>query len=302
MRILLLGAGAVGLTVAAKLSTYADVFAVCRKQYADAVGKDGLVISGLWGNDTIPLDCGETVPEGEWDYILITAKSPATKQICEEYRHLFKNAEIVSLQNGIGNEEIIAAYTGHIIGAMIITGFEWRGSNAVHVSVDGGDTVFGRFPQGTDDAVRELAGLFSRAGMRASVSDTIRDVIWSKALYSCSLNPLGAVMECPYGELLRTPAWNIITGIVREAFSVAEAEGISLPGGTPDGYLAYLRNDKIPPTAQHYSSMYQDIRAGKRTEVDYINGAVISLGEKHRIATPVNSAIVNLVHFKEELS
>lgn len=301
MRILILGAGAVGLSVAAKLSKYCEVFAVCRDRYAAAIQKDGFVLSGIWGEETVRFPCGTTAPAGAWDYIIISTKSAATREVCEQYHHLFGEAEVVSLQNGIGNEEVIRGYTDHVIGGMIITGFEWKGDNAVYVSVDGGETVFGRFPTGCDDAVRELAGLFNRAGMRSAASETVRDVVWSKALYSCSLNPLGAVMECPYGDLLKAPAWSIITGVVREAFAVAEAEHVVLPGGSADGYLAYLMCEKIPPTAEHYSSMYQDIAAGRRTEVDYINGAVVALGEKHGIPVPVNRTIVHLTHFKEEL-
>lgn len=300
MRVLLLGSGAVGLTVAAKLSKHADVFAVCRERYASSIRKNGFVMTGIWGDETISLACGEKPPEGDWDYIIIATKSAATRSICDEYHHLFKNSEVVSLQNGIGNEEIISEYTKNVIGAMIITGFEWRSDNAVHVSVDGGETVFGRFPNGTDSAVETLSKLFTKSGMRSDTSETIRNIVWTKALYSSSLNPLGAVIGCPYGELLKPSAWKIITDIVSEAFFVAEAEGISLPGESAEGYLSYLRSEKIPPTAKHYSSMYQDIQSGRLTEIDYINGAIVKLGEKHKIPTPVNKTIVNLVHFKEE--
>ena len=301
MRILILGAGAVGLTVAAKLSEHAEVYAVCRKRYADAVASAGFVMTGLWGEGTYRFPCGESAPEGSWDYIIIATKSAATRGICEEYHHLFGNAEVVSLQNGIGNEEVIREYTDHVIGAMIITGFEWRSENAVHVSVDGGETVFGRFPNGCDAAVETLANLFTEAGMRSLASASVRSAVWSKAFYSCSLNPLGAVMACPYGDLLKVPAWNIITEIVHEAFLVSRAEGVELPQKTAEEYLDFLRYEKIPPTAGHYNSMYQDIEGGRLTEVDYINGAIVRLGEKHGIATPVNRMIVNLTHFKEEL-
>lgn len=108
-------------------------------------------------------------------------------------------------------------------------------------------------------------------------------------------------MECPYGELLQEPAWHIIEGIVREAFAVSAAEGVVLPQKSADEYLEYLRTQKIPPTAAHYSSMYQDITAKRLTEVDYINGAIVRLGQKHGISTPVNETIVHLTHFAEGL-
>lgn len=302
MRILLLGAGAVGLSIAAKLSKYAEVFAVCRERCSTSIEKDGFYLTGIWGTETFRFPCGTVPPKGSWDYIIISTKAAATREICEQYNHLFGEAEVVSLQNGIGNEEIIAEYTDHVLGAMIITGFEWKADNAVFISVDGGETAFGRFPGGKDAKADCLAELFTKAGMRAVSSENIRGTVWSKALYSCSLNPLGAIMECPYGELLRGPAWTIITRIVHEAFEIARAEKVILTQKTADEYLEFLKTKKIPPTAVHFSSMYQDIAAGRKTEVDYINGAIVALGKRHNIPTQVNETIVNLTHFKEELS
>ncbi len=301
MRILVLGAGAVGLTVAAKLSKHAEVFAVCRERCVSAISQNNFTMTGIWGEQTLPLAVGTKPPAGPWDYIIISAKSAATRSICEEYWDIFGDAEIVSLQNGIGNEEIIAEYTNNVIGAMIITGFEWVSDSEIHVSVDGGETVFGRFPSGIDGKVETLAALFNQCGMRSLASENIRGAVWGKAFYSCSLNPLGAVMECPYGELLQEPAWNIIENIVREAFAVSTAEGVELAQKTAEEYLDYLKVQKIPPTAAHYSSMYQDIIVKRLTEVDFINGAIVSMGKKHGIPTPVNETIVNLTHFKEGL-
>ncbi|HJJ51330.1 MAG TPA: ketopantoate reductase family protein [Methanocorpusculum sp.] len=302
MRILILGAGAVGLSIAAKLSKHAEVFAVCRERCSTSIEKNGFYLTGIWGTETFRFPCGTNPPKGIWDYIIISTKASVTREICEQYDYLFGEAWIVSLQNGIGNEEIIAEYTDHVLGAMIITGFEWKADNAVFVSVDGGETAFGKFPSGKENKADLLAELFTKAGMRASSTDNIRGAIWSKALYSCSLNPLSAIMECPYGELLKEPVWQIITHIVHEAFTVAQAENIILVQKTADEYLEFLKNNKIPQTAAHFSSMYQDIEAGKKTEVDHINGAIVTLGKKHSIPSPVNETIVNLTHFKEELT
>ena len=110
MRILILGAGAVGLAIAAKLSKYAEVFAVCRDRYSASIDKNGFYLSGIWGTETYRFSCGTIPPKGTWDYIIISTKASATREICEQYVHLFCKAQVVSLQNGIGNEEIIASY------------------------------------------------------------------------------------------------------------------------------------------------------------------------------------------------
>ena len=89
MRILVLGAGAVGLTVAAQLSRHAEVFAVCRERCVSAISEHNFTMTGIWGERTLPLSVGTKPPEGPWDYIIISTKSAATRGICEEYRDIF---------------------------------------------------------------------------------------------------------------------------------------------------------------------------------------------------------------------
>jgi 2-dehydropantoate 2-reductase len=303
MKVAILGAGAVGLSIAAKLSEVCDVHAVTRRRHIDAIRKRGFVMTGIWGNETYRFSCAEDLPaDGDFDYIIITAKSGATRSICEQFGKAITGHETVSLQNGIGNEEIIAAYTLSVIGGMIITGFEWQGDAHVHVSVEAGPIKFGRFPSGSDTGVERLVDLFHRAGLQVEASTEIRGDLWGKTLYNCALNPLGAIMGVPYGALDNPAAWRIIAKIVGEAFAVCEAEGIKLQWETPEEYLAYLRDEQLPATAQHHSSMLQDIISGKKTEIDFLNGAVVAKGGAHGISTPINGMITDLITFKETLN
>ena len=298
----ILGAGAVGLTIAAQLSRVADVYAVCRPRHAEAISAQGFTRTGVWGEETIHFPCGENLPEGDYDYLIISCKSTETRSICEEYKDRFGDAEIVSLQNGIGNEEIIGEYTGHVIGGLIITGFEWRGDAAVNVSVEVGPAQFGRFPRGTDAAVEQLAKLFCDAGVNSVATERIRGELWGKALYNCSLNPLGALMEVPYGALEAPHSWAIIEEIVGEVFAVAKARDVLLSWETPEQYLTYLRDEQMPVSKAHHSSMYQDLKRGRATEIDFMNGAVVTFGRECGIATPVNKTLTNLIKFRETLS
>ncbi|HVP97324.1 ketopantoate reductase family protein [Methanoregula sp.] len=303
MKILVLGAGAVGLSVAAKLSTACEVHAVSRKKNADSVRAAGFSLSGIWGTETFRFSISDCVPrDARYDYIIITAKSQDTESLCREYAAIIRDTETVSLQNGIGNEEIIARYTDRVIGGMIITGFEWRADNKVHVSVEAGPAKLGRFPEGFDEPVRRLVSLMAQAGIRVEGTSEIRSELWGKTLYNCALNPLGAVMGVPYGELARPAAWRIITRIVSEGFAVIHAEGIRLPWATADEYLQYLHDVQLPATAQHHSSMLQDLSRGRRTEIDFLNGAVVAKGAAHGIPTPVNACISDLVKFREALA
>ncbi|MFA6332099.1 MAG: 2-dehydropantoate 2-reductase, partial [Methanoregula sp.] len=222
--------------------------------------------------------------------------------ICRQYATLIRDTETVSLQNGIGNEEIISRYTGRVIGGMIITGFEWRGDAAVHVSVEAGPMKLGRFPRGVDEPVMRLADLIRAAGMQVGASETIRAELWGKTLYNCALNPLGAVMGVPYGKLADPASWRIVGALVREAFSVVTAEGVRLPWPDADGYLAYLRDEQLPATAAHHSSMLQDLSRGRKTEIGFINGAVVQKGREHGIPTPCNAMMVDLIRFRESLA
>ncbi len=324
MKVLVLGAGAVGLTVAAKLSKICDVHAVCREQHAALIRNEGFRMTGIWGEGRFTFSCGESAPEeSKFDYVVITAKSIDTASICEQFAGLLADSEVASLQNGIGNEEIIAQYARRVIGGTIITGFEWRVTAEVRVTVssypedreavegflaelrvtvEAGPIRLGRFPDGLDPAVLTLVDLFGQAGMRAEGSEHIRADIWSKTLYNCALNPIGAIAEVPYGELAHPAAWRIIEGIVREAFEVVHAEGVHLPWSDADAYLHYLRTYQLPATASHHSSMLQDIQRGRRTEIEFLNGAVAARARGRKMDAPVNAVIADLIRFKETVS
>ena len=143
--------------------------------------------------------------------------------------------------------------------------------------------------------------MIQKAGIDILADENIRGALWGKTLYNCALNPIGAIMEVPYGELLDEYSWSIIRDIVHEAFEVCRAEGITLEWASPEEYIRYLHDVQIPSTAGHHSSMYQDLSAGKKTEIDFINGAVVEKGRMHGINTPVNSTIVNMIKFRESL-
>ena len=302
MDILILGAGAVGLSLAARLSKVADVHAVCRQKHADIIKTKGFKMTGIWGEETSFFSCGEDIPKDrKFDYIFISSKSTATRHICEQFADLIKDREVISLQNGIGNEEIIAEYTDRVIGGTIITGFEWTGDASVHVSVESGPMQLGRFPSGMDDSIQKLAHLLKKAGVPVSTTDNIKGALWSKVLYNCALNPLGAIMNVPYGKLENPHAWSIIERLMHEAFMITAAEKIQLPWVNATEYLKYLKEYQLPNTRAHHSSMLQDLAARKRTEIEFLNGAVVQRAKAYSIDVPYNTFITAQIHFMEDL-
>lgn len=299
-RILILGAGAVGLPLAAKLSRVADIVAVSRKPYASAISAHGLAISGAWGTETCRFPCvSELADDTNFDYILVTSKSQDTDNICRQYKRQIDASEVASFQNGIGNEETISRYSDQVIGGVVMTGFVRTGDREVHITANAGPMQIGRFPEGLDAGVQGLADIMTRAGIPVETTDHIQGNLWSKNLINCSLNPLSAITGVTYGKLKEPDSWHIIDQIVREIFAVVRAEEIPLHWGNPDAYLGYLHGALIPVMANHSSSMLQDILHGRRTEIDYLNGAVVTAGKRLGIATPYNSCISDLIRFKE---
>ncbi len=302
MKLLILGAGAVGLSLAARLSPFCEVHALCRAQHADAIARQGFRLSGIWGDDSFRFPASPELPaDPAFDYCLVTAKSLHTRALCQQFQRAIDGAELISLQNGIGNEEILAEFSERVIGGTIITGFEWRGPAQVHVTVEAGPIRLGRFPEGLDTGVERLVELFHRAGLNVQASASIRTDLWAKTLYNCALNPLGAILDVPYGRLADRHSWSIIQRVIEEAFAVCRAEAIPQHWASAADYLQYLKTVQLPATADHHASMLQDIRQGRQTEIGFINGAVVRLGEQHGIATPTNRTLVELIRFKSGL-
>lgn len=300
VRILVLGAGAVGLPLAAKLSRVADVVAVTREQYASEISMSGLSIHGAWGDESYSFPCVSTLEGNEpFDYVLVTSKSQDTDSICRQYKDVVRTADVVSFQNGIGNEETIAQYTDHVIGGVVLTGFVREGNCMVQVTANAGPLQIGRFPGGLDAGVMGLAGILTKAGIPVEPTEHIKGKLWSKNLINCSLNPLSAITGVTYGDLRGPDSWHIIERIVREIYAIVQADGIRLEWRDPDVFLGYLQGALIPVMARHRSSMLQDILHGHKTEIDYLNGAVVKEGERLGVATPYNACISDLIRFRE---
>jgi len=147
-----------------------------------------------------------------------------------------------------------------------------------------------------------IAAALSGAGIPTQATDEITRFIWSKMLYNCSLNPLSALLNVPYGRLLDSESTrNLMRRIVQEMFAVAWANGIELFWGEPEEYIELLFGRLIPDTAAHYASMAQDLQAGRRTEIEALNGAIVRLGEEAGVDCPANAALSELVRATEQL-
>jgi len=307
MKFLIMGAGALGTAFGGMLAGAGyDVTLIGREKHMKPVREHGLRISGIWGSHVIKnmvatselnANC-----EPDADVVLLTTKSFDTENTMQELQPLIAdNSVVISLQNGIGNEEIIARYVGkeRTIGGTVITGFEMSKPGEVEVTVSADTTKIGELNNKITPRSRKIVAIFNDAGMPSDAVDNIQMHIWAKALYSAALNPLSAIFRVEYGKLTDPHSFAVIEALIHEAFEVAKAEGVELFWNSAEVYLDYLRREQIPPTEKHHSSMLNDIKRGKKTEIDFLNGVFVTLGKRHNIPTPVNETIVREIKFLE---
>ncbi len=306
MKILIMGAGALGSVFGGFLSNLNDVTLIGRDPHISKINKEGLRISGIWGEHLftgVKAFTGVSEGIGTQDLIMITTKSYDTKEAVEQIKSLVgENSLVMSMQNGIGNEETIANVVGwnKTVGGMAIFGAQFVGPGHVKVTVIASECRVSPL-RGDLEKAREIAKNFSKAGIPTFPSDNIMRDKWMKAFYNIALNPLSAILRVPYGVLGdHDETKQIMRELLDEAFEVAMAEDIKLKFSS-GRYLNYLLEKQLPPTANHRSSMLQDIERGKKTEIDYLNGAIVELGKKQGIETPVNETIVSLIKVLEKL-
>jgi len=313
MRALIYGCGAVGLGIASCLLKSKDqVDIIARENTVSALRKHGLVRTGIWGDyHAGPAAFGGYTSLCEmgkktYDYILVCTKSfdssEAAKDLSQNDRLFGENTIIVLFQNGWSNAEAFSSFFKQemIYNARVITGFSRLKDNEVTITVHADSIHIGSL-YGSDLAcIESLCRSIDKGGIPCEAAGNIEKDLWAKMLYNCALNPLGAILDVPYGVLAEKESARIIMkGIVEEVFDVMKAAGDETHWQSPKDFLEVFYKQLVPHTAKHKSSTLQDILAKKKTEIDALNGAVIKLAEKYEVHVPYNSAVYNIVKFIE---
>jgi len=311
-RVLVAGAGALGCVFGGFLARAGHpVTLLGRPALVDAVRARGLALTGLWGEHRVrglALAASPAELAGPFDRILVTVKSWATADMARAVAPLLAPDGIaVSLQNGLGNLEALAAAVGEARtgGARVIFGAEVAAPGRVAVTVYAEPVLVGSPWAASHPALRAaLASLvddLSATPIPTRWTDDLEAALWAKVLYNSALNPLGALLGVPYGDLAASPHTRVVMDrVVREAFAVAAGCGVNLPWAGPEGYLEHFYARLVPPTAGHRSSMLQDLEAGRPTEIGAINGQVVERGAALGLPTPVNAALSAMIRFRAE--
>lgn len=312
MKILVFGLGALGTVFATSLKAAGNtVFGFTKEKYIDRLKVNPLKIKGLFGNKEASLDGifvnSEQLKDLNLDLIIISVKSYDTEIAINQIKPLIRENTLVLLaQNGYGNYEVANSILGKekIILARIIFGAKIVEVGTAEVTVFADDVVIGQ-PDHliAVEKLEIIAQVFKKAGIPTRVSSDVYAILWDKILYNSALNPLGAILECTYGALAANEETkSIMNRIIEEIFKVTTAHKIKLNWQNAKQYLEHFYTKLVPPTAKHFPSMYYDIKSGKRTEIDALNGAIVKLGNEKNLYTPVNEAIYNLIKAKEKIN
>ncbi len=299
MRIAIVGPGAVGTLLAyhLHLAGIRPTVVYRREAYREAILKQGgLLLEKDGENHLIPVDHymdGEA-SEAAYDVVIIAVKSYDTREAAEEAARLVtRNGLVVSVQNGLGNLDVIkealssraTAVQGVLsYGATLLRpGYaRYGGCGRVVLSAEAAD----------------LGEALEKGGMRVKLVEDTTPYVWEKLLINAGINPVTALTRAPNRVIIEDPdARDLAVKAVLEGKAVAEKLGVKLPH---DPVESMLRVAKL--TGSNYSSMLQDILRGRRTEVDWINGAIVKLGSKLGVPTPVNEALTMLVRCLEKWS
>jgi 2-dehydropantoate 2-reductase len=312
VNIVIVGLGALGTTFATLLKKAGHrVFAITKDKYLSALSERRIGVFGIWGEHEAVLDgvfAGIDPLKNEGiDIIILTVKSYDTAQAMAMIAPLVKDdVVVISAQNGYGNYETVARTVGreHSLLARIIFGARTATPGKAEVTVIADKVRIGQ-PEGAIpyDIIVRIASEIDKAGVPTAYASDVNEILWDKILYNCALNPLGALLECNYGRLAEhEDTRQVMNQLIREIFAVAKAHSIRLHWADPKGYIDHFYEKLVPPTKEHYPSMYHDLKAGKRLEIDALNGAIVKLGNEKGIPVPVNVTITRLIKAKEAIS
>ena len=299
MRIGIIGAGALGSVIGGSLAEADnDVLLVNRNRaHVDAINRDGLTIR-TDGKDravairaAIPAEVGEPA-----DLVIVLVKSFHTAEAVREAIGLVDpNTTVLSLQNGLGHEDILIGLVGRdrVIAGKTYIGGVMFGPGHVIAGVDGKETIIGELDGRISPRIERIAATFEAAGMKLVVSRNIMGAMWDKLLVNIATGALSGITRLAYGGLYAVPELEVAAmAAVAEAIAVAKASGIALETVHPrDAWVK--AGSGLPP--EFKASMLQSLEKGSVTEVDFINGAVVRAGAKAGVPTPVNATLVACV-------
>ena len=297
MKIGIVGAGGVGGYYGARLaSAGAEVGLIARGDHLAAIREHGLRVRADEADFTVRVAASDDPADiGPCDAVLFCVKSYDTDQAAALVGPLLKpETGVVSLQNGVDNEEKIAARigAGHVIGGASFILAHIAEPGVVEQVGSVRRVIFGELDGSRTERIERLLAEFRNAEIDSDVADDIRVVLWDKFAFLCALAGLTAVTRLPIDELLAVPETRgFFQEMVAEVAVVARAEGVELADDIVDQKTAFAEN--LGPDS--FSSLHHDLVTGHRLELDALHGEVTRRAARHGILVPVSEMIYSLL-------
>jgi 2-dehydropantoate 2-reductase len=301
-RVCIVGCGAIGSLYAAHLARVAEVHVFVRREsHARALNDEGLRVSGKGAhNFTARVHAATDARELPcFDLGIVATKATQTAEAFAPVGHLFDGGAVVSAQNGLGSEEILAEHTqGWVIRATTFMSGTRHCDTHVQYELDTA-TWMGPFePRGTPfSVVKEAAELIVAGGLKAEALEDARPAQWSKLIFNASVNSVSALTELPHAphfadETEFASLGHLLHALIEEGKTVAAAAGIQL-------YEDPWEMNKIGAQTNHPPSMLYDVRHRLSTEVDFLSGAIAREAERAGVAAPLHTSMYRLIKAKE---
>jgi 2-dehydropantoate 2-reductase len=301
MNVLILGAGAMGcLYGAAFHRARCDVTLVdVNRAHIDAINAGGLELDTRAGIEFLPIPArSPDQVEGLADLVVVFTKTFQTDQaLAGIAQAIGPETRLLSLQNGLGNDRRLA---GHVPPERVLVGVstlpsDLVGPGKVRSHGDGGSKLYPAF-DGDPEFARQAADLLSQGGLPAALDPEIRGAIWSKAIFNAAMNPLCALTRRTPGFLgAHEQSRAMIRAVVEEGVAAANASGVAI-AAQPIHDLTVV---SVTDHADHEASMLQDVKAGRRTEIDAINGAIVEAAKAAGIDVPITETLWRLVKLED---
>jgi 2-dehydropantoate 2-reductase len=305
-RIAVLGAGAVGGYFGGMLARAgAPVTLIGRAAQAEAIARDGLAIEWADRRETISVAAAtDPAAARDADVVLVCVKSSDTGAAARSLQpHLGADTAVLSLQNGVDNGQRLRAVLAQPVFATVVYVGAVNVAPGVVRHAGRGDLVLGPLaPDRARDAslvarAQSLAAMFERALVPCVVSEAIEADLWRKLAINCVYNAISAVGHADYGRILaHGPTRDLLPGIVAECVAVARADDVALD----EASLLRAALEVGAAMATQISSTAQDMRRGRRTEIDALNGYVAKRGAALGVPAPINRTLHTLVKLREE--
>ena len=294
-RVAVVGAGAVGCYYGGMLARAGvPVTMVGRQAHVEAMKRDGLRLSSATFDEHVAVDASTDVAAvADAALVLVCVKSTDTVSTGLELApHLAPATCVLSLQNGVDNASRLQAALGcDVAPAVVYVACEMGGAGHVRHLGRGELVIPADIGHASGMDSSDIVSLFARADVPVEQSDNVAGALWSKLLLNCGYNAISAITDLPYGRMAALPdIARTVRDVVVECLAVARALQVTIPG---DVFAAVDRIATSMPG--QVSSTCQDLRRGKPTEIDHLNGHVVREGERLGVAAPLNRTLHALV-------